>query len=122
MAARRRIQHAPIVGLFAEKLREIRLSRGMTQAQLAHKATVTTSYIWRLESGRAAPGIDLVGRLADALGTSANDLLPSAGPSDTLPMLKDQAKRLFDSLLQKSDRESLLMLNPLLARLLESSR
>ncbi len=115
-----RLQHAEIVRLFAARLREVRHSRGLTQAELARQAHVTTSYIWRLESGGAAPGIDLVDRLAKALGTTATDLLPATAPPDTLAHLREQARSLFDRLLQNADRETLLMLCPLLARLGES--
>jgi transcriptional regulator with XRE-family HTH domain len=93
----------------------------MTQAELSRRAHVTASYIWRLESGGASPGIDLVTRLARALGTTTHDLLPQAAPPDTLAVLRDQARRLFESLLAAADRETLLMLNPLLARLAESA-
>ena len=121
MAKRKpRIEHAEIVRLFAARLREIRHSRGMTQAELARGAHVTTSYVGRLESGGAAPGIDLVDRLASALGTTAVDLLPATTPPDTLGVLRDQAKQLFSSLVQAADREGLQMLCPLLARLNES--
>ncbi|MCB9921814.1 MAG: helix-turn-helix transcriptional regulator [Planctomycetaceae bacterium] len=44
-------------------MRELRRSRGMTQAELARLAQITTSYVGRLESGGAAPEIDLVDRL-----------------------------------------------------------
>lgn len=117
---KRRIDHSEIVGLFAAKLREMRHSRGLTQADLGRAAHVTTSYIGRLESGGAAPGIDLVDRLAKALGATGQDLLPTTPSPDTLAVLREQAQRLFASLLQASDRETLLMLNPLLARLNES--
>lgn len=115
-----RIQHAEIVLLFAARLREFRVSLGLTQAELARQARVTVSYIWRLESGGAAPGIDLVDRLAKALGTSAADLLPTSAPPDTLEVLRAQARSLFETLLESADRETLLMVNPLLARLVES--
>ena len=117
---KRRIDHAPIVGLFSAKLREMRHSRGMTQADLARAANITTSYVGRLETAGAAPGIDLVDRLAKALGTTGQELLPITASPDTLAVLREQAKRLFESLLQAADRETLLMLNPLLARLNES--
>lgn len=121
MAKRKaRIKHAEVVQRFAARLRELRLSRGMTQAELARQAHVTVSYIWRLESGGAAPGIDLVDRLATALGTTLTDLLPTTPSPDTLPILQERAQGLFDSLMQRADRETLLMLNPLLARLVES--
>ncbi|MEJ7636429.1 MAG: hypothetical protein WKF75_00175 [Singulisphaera sp.] len=59
-------------------------------------------------------------RLAKALGTTVADLLPATASPDTLPILREQARALFDSLLRTADRETLLMLNPLLARLHES--
>jgi transcriptional regulator with XRE-family HTH domain len=121
MAKRRKnIRHAAIVQRFADRLRETRRSRGLTQAELAEKAHVTVSYIWRLESGGAAPGIDLVDRLATALGTTVADLLPTTAPADPLAVLREQAKTIFNGLLQTADRETYLMLNPLLARLAEA--
>ena len=60
--AKRKIQieHEPIVGVFAARLREVRLSRGLTQADLANRAVVTPTYIAKLEGAKVAPGIDLV--------------------------------------------------------------
>ena len=115
-----RIQHAQIVAQFAARLRELRLSRGMTQAELGSAAKITTSYVGRLEAGWAAPGIDLVQRLAVALGTTVHDLLPTETAPDTEAVLKKRAKTLFESLLERADRETLQMLCPLLARLGES--
>ena len=113
-------QQAEIVKRFAARLREVRSSRGMTQAELAHEARVTLSYIGRLESGGASPGVDLVDRLARALGTSVSDLLPMAAPPETTEVLTKRARQLFEGLLDGADRETLLMLNPLLAKLAES--
>jgi transcriptional regulator with XRE-family HTH domain len=121
MATKKRIQHAEIVRLFAARLRELRHSRGLTQAELARQAHITTSYVTRLESGGAvAPGIDLVERLAKALATTISDLLPTTASPDTLELLRDRSQRLFSSILVSADRDFLLMLNPLLARLNES--
>lgn len=115
-----RIEHAEIVRRFGVRLRELRLAQGMTQAQLAESSEVTTTYIGRLESGGAAPGIDLVERLARALGTTIADLLPASDPPDKLEILRTQARFLCDTLLEKADRETLQMVNPLLARIVES--
>ena len=114
------IQHGEIVRRFAARLRELRLSRGMTQAELARQVKITAAYVGRLEAAGATPGIDLVERLAVALGTTVADLLPSSSPPETLPLLRDQASKLFESLLKWADRETLLMICPLLARLAES--
>jgi transcriptional regulator with XRE-family HTH domain len=87
----------------------------MTQAHLAEQAHVTASYIWRLESGAAAAGIDLVDRLATALGTTALERLVTT-PSDTVAVLKEQAKRLFETVVASADRDDLVALDPILAR------
>ena len=47
------IRQSELVRRFAERLREVRLSRGMTQAVLAREANVTSSYLSRLEAGNA---------------------------------------------------------------------
>lgn len=117
---KKRVEHAEIVRLFASRLRELRHSRGMTQADLARAAHITTSYVGRLEASGAAPGIDLVDRLATALGTSVNELLPTTASPDTQAALRDQARLLFEQLVQ-ADKETLLILCPLLARLVEST-
>lgn len=114
------IKQAKIVEEFAARLRELRTSRGMTQAELARKAHVAVSYMWKLESGAAAPGIDLVERLASSLGTTVNDLFPTAAQPDPLPLLREQATKLFGTLLESADQPTLAMLCPLLARLAES--
>lgn len=114
------IQHDAIVERFAARLRELRHTRGLTQSQLGQLAKITASYVGRLESGGAAPGIDLVRRLAEALGTSVHDLLPIDSLPDSEAILRDRAKSLFEDLVGRADRETLLMLVPLLARLGES--
>ena len=117
---KKRVQQADVVQHFAARLKELRRSRGYSQAALAEAASVSTSYITRLENGLVAPGIDLVARLAAALGVAITDLLPSSPPTDPADVLKRQARHLFDTLLDGADRELLQMVCPLLARLLEA--
>jgi transcriptional regulator with XRE-family HTH domain len=120
--SKKQIQHDAIVARFGQRLKEIRTSRGMTQLQLAEAAQVTISYITRLESGTSAPGIDLVARFAAALGTEIADLLPTTAPPDDLAVIRRQAKKLFDSIMQSEDRQTLALLNQFLARLAETGR
>jgi transcriptional regulator with XRE-family HTH domain len=117
-----RIAHAEVVRRFADRLRELRHSRGMTQAELARVAQVSAVYVGRLEGGRAAPGIDLVDRLARALGTSLPELLPTAPPPETLAVLKEQARTLLDGLFRTTDKETFLLLNPFLRLLADRTR
>jgi len=120
MAKRKpRVTQAAIVERFAARLRELRRSRGMTQADLARQAKVTLSYIGKLEAGLSAPGIDLVERLATALGVSFAEMVPQTETPDTEAVLREQARTLTATLVEGADRETLQMLNPLLARLLE---
>ena len=114
------VQQPAVVRHFATRLRELRRRRGYSQATLAAAATVSTSYITRLENGLVAPGIDLVARLAVALGVAVTDLLPSAPPTDPADVLRRQARQLFENLINGADRELFLMVCPLLARLTEA--
>lgn len=114
-------EHAPIVSRFAVRLRELRSSRGMTQAELARQARVATSYVARLEGAAASPGIDLVQRLATALGTTPHDLLPLAETPDTANILRERARAVFERLVDAADRETLLFVTPLLTKLAEGA-
>lgn len=58
------------------KLKAIRKARGMSQLGLAKKAQVAQSYIWSLERGeKRNPGIDVLQKLAQALGVPVVELL-----------------------------------------------
>jgi len=121
MPSRRAKKRAEVVRRFAGRLREVRRSLGMTQAELARRADVSATHLSELENADVAPGIDLVDRLARALGTTAADLLPSATPADPLPVLIEQAQRMMDALVEKGDRDTFVRLNPLLALLVEAA-
>jgi transcriptional regulator with XRE-family HTH domain len=93
----------------------------MTQAELAEKAKVTATYVSKLESAGAAPGIDLVGNLAVALGVGVTDLIPLPPPADRTAVSREQARTLFDALLKSADHQTFALLNPFLALLAESA-
>jgi transcriptional regulator with XRE-family HTH domain len=116
------IQHAEIVRRFAERLREVRRSKGFTQAELSRQANTSESYIRRLEAAGAAPGMDIVDRIAAALGVPAADLIPApTTPPDDREVLREQARRLFDIVIPTDDRQSLVLLTLFLARLSETT-
>jgi transcriptional regulator with XRE-family HTH domain len=116
-----RIEHAEVVERFARRLRELRVARGMTQADLALRAKVTATYVSKLESAGSAPGIDLVEKLATALGVGVTDLIPISQPADPSATSREQARELFDALMGIADQQTFALLNPLLALLVESS-
>lgn len=122
MAKRKsKIDQAEIVRLFGTKLREARLASGLTQIELAHKSEITVGHVWRLESGSSAPGIDLVERLSKALGVPMSALLPEGGV-DPEEVFRSRAKEMFDNILKLGNRDTFVVLNPLLAFVLESIR
>jgi len=116
-----KIKHAEVVRRFAVKLKEVRLSRGLTQAQLAEKAHVTVSYLSRLESEGSSPGLDLLDRLAKALAVTIAELVQEMAPPDPIHLIQEQARRLIESIIESGSRDTLSVLLPLLARLAESA-
>ena len=57
-------------------IRELRERKGLTQEELAFKAKVTPGYVAQLELGiRKNPSLDVVRRLARALGVRLGELL-----------------------------------------------
>jgi transcriptional regulator with XRE-family HTH domain len=118
MAKTRAIRHEDVVRRFGERLREVRRSRGMTQARLAELAEVTVGYISRVESGTGgAVGLDLLARLAAALATTVADLVPTEDAPDTDGALRTEIWRLTNDLLTNADRDTLQLLAQLLSRL-----
>ena len=118
---KKKIEHEEVVARFARRLKELRVERGMTQAELAERAEVTTTYVSKLENAGAAPGIDLVQKLATALGVGVNSLFPDESPDDPTAVSREQARHLFDALLKVADAQTLALLNPVLALLVESA-
>jgi transcriptional regulator with XRE-family HTH domain len=60
-----------------ENLRRIRKERRLSQRALADRAGVVKSTIYEAEAGKHIPRIQTLEKLADALGVSIVDLLPS---------------------------------------------
>jgi transcriptional regulator with XRE-family HTH domain len=73
----------------AERVRQLRIQSGQTQAELASRAGVTVETVARLErvlrgrsSANSNPSLETLARLAEALGVEVAELLatPSKGP------------------------------------------
>ena len=57
-------------------LKTLREARGLNQVELAKKAKVTTAYLSQLEAGKKKnPSLDVLQRLAKALGVAVTELL-----------------------------------------------
>jgi len=65
---------------FSERLKEKRIQSGLTQAELAKRADVTSRTIQNYELGTRRPAnVEVVQRLAEVLDTSVEYLLGSGG-------------------------------------------
>lgn len=53
--------------------RELRLKQGLSQERLAIAASVHRSFVFRLEKGEVNVSVDVLGRLAAAVGVSVSD-------------------------------------------------
>jgi len=60
---------------FGQRLKERRVSQGMTQADLARKSATSSSSISHFENGRNDPSLATLQRLADCLSCSLNWLV-----------------------------------------------
>ncbi|MDC9591778.1 helix-turn-helix transcriptional regulator [Xenorhabdus sp. XENO-10] len=63
---------------FAQRLRELRRQKGLSQSELGKLAELHYTHIGRFERGTSRPGSDTLKRLADVLGVSGDYLLEGA--------------------------------------------
>lgn len=60
---------------FAKNLRKIRLSKGITQAELSKKTGISQVQISYYENARRTPRIELLKAIAEALEVTTDELL-----------------------------------------------
>jgi transcriptional regulator with XRE-family HTH domain len=63
------------VSAIGPKIRELREAASLTQEDLAHQASISTSTLSRIERGAYQPRLDTLGKLAQALAVPIADLL-----------------------------------------------
>ena len=59
----------------AAPLRALRLDRGLSQEEVAHRAGIHVTYLSGIERGRRNPSLKNIKKIADALETPVTDLL-----------------------------------------------
>lgn len=70
---------------FAERLKQFRTEKGLSQQQLAMKMLVDRSSIARWENGTRSPDITLMPRLAECLGVEVSALLNDGNGEHAIP-------------------------------------
>ena len=61
--------------IFGTAVRQAREKQRLSQRTLAAMCDTNQSYIWQVETGQVSVGLDLVCRIADALGVSVCELI-----------------------------------------------
>ena len=61
--------------MLSEKLREVRLSRGMSQVELAKQLGVTKQSVSNWENDKIQPSVDMLVKIAQCLSVSTDYLL-----------------------------------------------
>ncbi|RZT36480.1 helix-turn-helix domain-containing protein [Cupriavidus agavae] len=72
----------------AARLAELRKLNGLTLEELAQRASLTKSYLSKLERGLSSPTIGTVLKLADALGVTVDQLIARAPRSNEILLVK----------------------------------
>lgn len=65
----------PLKEIFGTNIRLERVRQGITQEELAHRVGQEQSYVSQIESAKIVASLDVVDRLADALGVPRMHLL-----------------------------------------------
>ncbi len=63
------------MGNINDRIKELRVKNSLTQSELAQRVGLTYIQIGRYEKGKSSPSADVLGKLADALGVSADFLM-----------------------------------------------
>lgn len=80
-----------------DRIRSFRVARGLSQDQLAELASLNRVTVAKYEAGRVEPGAQALGRLADALDVSVDDLLgrssDQASAEDDAMAIRERLRR-----------------------------
>lgn len=90
---------------FAERLKELRLSRKLTQSRLAELAGVSLRMYHRWESGQSTPYLDTLVKLSDVLDITSDELLGRAPLQDDSPVHNLELHNLVRQVDQLSDND-----------------
>lgn len=88
--------------LIGERIRELRKMRKLSQEQVAERADISPNYLSRIECGKENPTLDMLIKLARALGTEMWEIF-DFGHEVGLKEMKDT----MNKLLKESEEEKL---------------
>ena len=94
----------PLRHKFGENIRQLRLSRGLTQEGIAEKSDLSVDAIRRIEWGTISPSLDTLSKLAVGLDISLRTLF-----STYEQRRRDEVAELADFLSKRSPRDARLV-------------
>jgi transcriptional regulator with XRE-family HTH domain len=83
--------------IVGENLRHLRRKSGLSLEQLAAKSGVSRAMLGQIETGKSAPTINLLGRIAEALQVSVPSLISNSASGGTVIVPRDRATVLASS-------------------------
>lgn len=75
--------------LFGERVRFLREQNNLSQVEIHNRTGLPTKYLFKIECSRAVPSLEVIRKIASALGTSVAELhrgveeTPTKAPSDS---------------------------------------
>lgn len=103
MTAPRSASYLEYARALGARLRELRKQHGLTQVEVAARANVNKTTISRAENGQSIPDDAAIGRLADAFGVDALELLHLAGRSLNRDAFEERVLAKLDAILARLD-------------------
>jgi transcriptional regulator with XRE-family HTH domain len=95
---------------FAQRLRDLRNSRNLTQTRLAELLAISPRVYSRWETGDVTPHFDTIVRLADILGVSLDELAGRKDISTENMIRNPELNRLYKKVDQLSDEDQKALL------------
>lgn len=65
-----------VLARFGRKLRAVRVEKGISQEELAHRSGLHRTYVSSVERGERNVSLVNIAKLANALGVKPSDLMP----------------------------------------------
>ena len=103
-------------GEIGRRVRDLRATMGLTQAQVAERADLTRATINRIEQGRTIPGIGTLARVAEAIGVTEEQITGHGNPIVALERESLGALMTLAARLNLEDRNLLASLAERMAR------
>jgi transcriptional regulator with XRE-family HTH domain len=90
---------------FAQRLKELRTARNLTQTRLAELLEISPRVYSRWETGDVTPHFDTIVRIADTLGVSLDELAGRKAVTSQTAIKNPELNRLYRKVDQLSDED-----------------